>query len=151
VSCSRISQCFMETGDSLPCSQKSPLVPNLRNINPIYTVMSYFCKIHLNIFHLRLILPNGFFIFNFLPNSVYMYLLLHSCYIPCLSDYHWVHHSNCILRRVQVLRSSSLCSFLQLYIVSSIFRLDIFNGTLFSNTISLCSFLKIKDKVPHPH
>ncbi|PNF13898.1 hypothetical protein B7P43_G10657, partial [Cryptotermes secundus] len=45
------------------------------------------------------------------------------------------------------LRSSSLCSFLQPPVTSSLFDSNINLNTLFSNTLSLCSSLKLRDQV----
>jgi hypothetical protein len=39
------------------------------------------------------------------------------------------------------LQSSSLCSFLHLLVTSAVFGPNILLSTLFSNTLSLCSFL----------
>jgi hypothetical protein len=44
---------------------------------------------------------------------------------------------------------SSLCSFLQPPVTSSLFGPNILN-TLFSNTLSLCSLLTFRDQVSHP-
>jgi hypothetical protein len=46
--------------------------------------------------------------------------------------------------------SFSLCNFLYSSVTSSIFGPDIFLGTLFSNTLSLCSSLKVRDQISHP-
>jgi hypothetical protein len=45
--------------------------------------------------------------------------------------------------------SSSVCSFLQSRVTSSLFRLNILLSTLFSNTLSLCSSLNVRDQVLH--
>jgi hypothetical protein len=47
--------------------------------------------------------------------------------------------------------SYSLCSFLQPPVTSSLFGPNIFLSTLFSNTVNLCSSLKVRDKVSHPY
>jgi hypothetical protein len=47
--------------------------------------------------------------------------------------------------------SSSLCSVLQPPITSSLFGQNILLNTLFSNTLSLCSSLNIRDQVLHPY
>jgi hypothetical protein len=46
--------------------------------------------------------------------------------------------------------SSSLCSFLQPPVTSSLLGPNILS-TLFSNTINLCSSLNVRDKVSHPY
>jgi uncharacterized membrane protein len=47
--------------------------------------------------------------------------------------------------------SSSLCSFLQPPVTSSLLGPYILLSTLFSNTLNLCSSLKERDKVSHPY
>jgi hypothetical protein len=47
--------------------------------------------------------------------------------------------------------SSSLCSFLQPPVTSSLLGPNILLSTLFSNTLNLCSFLNLRDKVSHPY
>jgi hypothetical protein len=47
--------------------------------------------------------------------------------------------------------SCSLCSFLQPPVTSSVFGPNVNLGTLFSNTLSLCSLLKIRDQFSQPY
>jgi hypothetical protein len=47
--------------------------------------------------------------------------------------------------------SSSLCSFLHSPVTSSLFSPNILLSTLFSNTLSLCSSLNVRDQVSHPY
>ena len=47
--------------------------------------------------------------------------------------------------------SSSLCSLLHSPVTSSLFGPDILLSTLFSNTLSLCSALNVRDQVSHPY
>jgi hypothetical protein len=47
--------------------------------------------------------------------------------------------------------SSSSCSFLQPPVSSSLFGPNILLNTLFSNSISLCSSLSVRDQVSHPY
>jgi hypothetical protein len=47
--------------------------------------------------------------------------------------------------------SSSLCSFLQPPVTSSLFGPNILLNTLFSYTLSLCSCLNDRDQVSHPY
>jgi hypothetical protein len=54
-----------------------------------------------------------------------------------------------ILGEEYELWSSSLCSFLQPPVTSSLFRPNILLSTLFSNTLSLCSSHKVRDQVLH--
>jgi hypothetical protein len=48
-------------------------------------------------------------------------------------------------------RSSSLCNFLYSPVTSSLFGPNILLSTLFSNTLSLCPFLNVRDQVSHPY
>jgi hypothetical protein len=48
-------------------------------------------------------------------------------------------------------RSSSLFSCLHSPVTSSLFGPDILLSTLFSNTLSLCSSLNVRDQVSHPN
>jgi hypothetical protein len=47
--------------------------------------------------------------------------------------------------------STSLCNFLHFPITSSLFSPNIRFSTLFSNTLSLCSSLNVRDQVSHPY
>jgi hypothetical protein len=47
--------------------------------------------------------------------------------------------------------SSSLCSFLQHPVTSSLLGPNIPLSTLFSNTLNLYTFLHVRDKVSHPY
>ena len=47
--------------------------------------------------------------------------------------------------------SSSLCSFLRSFVTSSLLSPNSLLNTLFSNTLSLLSFLKVSDQVSHPY
>ncbi|PNF19927.1 hypothetical protein B7P43_G11504, partial [Cryptotermes secundus] len=55
-----------------------------------------------------------------------------------------------ILREEYKLRTSSLCSLLQPPVTSSLFSPNILLNTLFSNTLSLCSSLNVRNQVSHP-
>jgi hypothetical protein len=72
-------------------------------------------------------------------------------YIPCPSHSPWLSHSNYILAEGNKLWSSSLCSFLQSPVTSSLLDPNIFLSPLFSNTLSVCSSLNFRDQVSHPH
>jgi hypothetical protein len=59
--------------------------------------------------------------------------------MPCSSHPPWLDHCNCTW------------SFLQPPVTSSLFGPNILLNTLFSNTLSLCSFLKVREQVSHPY
>jgi hypothetical protein len=67
----------------------------------------------------------------------------------CQSHPPWLDHSDYVWR-VQVMKLS-LCSFFQSPITSSLFGPNILLSTLFSNTLSLCSSLNVRDQVSHPY
>jgi hypothetical protein len=56
-----------------------PLVPALSQINPIHTILSYLSKIHFNIVHPCLGLPNGLFPSRFPTNILYAFLFSPIC------------------------------------------------------------------------
>jgi hypothetical protein len=79
-----------------------PLVHILSQINPVHTTASYLSKIRFNIIHPGNVL--GFLVVSFLlvfPPTPYMHASSHACYMPCLSNSHWLHHSNYTLGRAQ--------------------------------------------------
>jgi hypothetical protein len=92
--------------------------------------------------HLCLCLLNGFFPSGFPTNPIWI-PLLHLCYMSCPS-----YSSDLIILLIlgeeNKLWSSSLCSFLQPTVTSSLFGPNILLKTLFSNTLSLCSSLNIR-------
>jgi hypothetical protein len=57
----------------------------------------------------------------------------------------------CIYTNTHKSRSSSLCSFLHPPVTSSLFGPNILLTTLFSNTLSLCSTLNVRDQVSKPY
>jgi len=76
--------------------------------------------------------------------------LSHACYMPphlIILDM----MSVIVVSEAYKLRSSSLCSLLQTPYTSSLLRPNILLSTLFSNTLSLCPFLSVRDQVSHPY
>jgi len=48
-------------------------------------------------------------------------------------------------------QSFSLCSLLHVRVTSCVLGPNTFTNTLFSNTLSICSSLNVRDKVPYPY
>jgi hypothetical protein len=69
--------------------------------------------------------------------------------MPYPSHPPWLDHSNYTWKEYK-LWSSSLCSFLQPPVASSLLDPHILLNNLFSNTLSLCSSLNVRDQVSHP-
>jgi hypothetical protein len=66
--------------------------------------------------------------------------------MPCPSHSPWLDHSNYVGEEYK-LWSSSLCSFLQSPVTSSLFGSNILPSTLFSNTLSLNLCYKQKKNI----
>jgi hypothetical protein len=69
----------------------------------------------------------------------------HSCYMYRPSHPPWLDHCN------YTWWSSSLCSFLQPPVTSSLYHLNILLSTLFSNTLILCSSINVIVQVSYPY
>jgi hypothetical protein len=122
-----------------------PLVTILSQNDPVHTTPSYLRSILTPSTHLRLVLPNGLLpsdiptkIFSPIRATICAHLIFLNVIILIMFD------------KGHKLWTSSLCSFLQPSITSCLFGPNIFLSTLFSNTLSLCSYLKVRDKVLHP-
>jgi hypothetical protein len=115
---------------------KSPqLVRILNQINPVHTNPLYVSKIHFNIVpHLRVCLPSGLSLSGF--PIIILYAFFFSPIRATRPDHLTVLDLTIliILGEEYKLWSSFLCSFLQPPITSSIFGLNVFLSTLFSNT-----------------
>jgi hypothetical protein len=121
---------------SLSCARSIQFIPtHLRSILILST-------------HLCLGLPSGLFLSGCPTNILYAFLFSpHSHYMLCPSNPSWLDHSNYTWYKFW---SSWLCSFLQPPVTSSFFDPDILLSILYSNTLSICSSLNVRDQVPHP-
>ena len=124
-----------------------PSAPILSQINPVHTPTSHFLKTHLNI------------IISSTPGSPKWYLSLKFPHqnpvyatpfpIPTACPTHLIL-LNFITQTIlgEDYRSlSSLCSFPHSPVTSSILGPNILLSTLFSNTLSLCSYLNVSNQV----
>jgi hypothetical protein len=122
-----------------------PLVTILSQIDPVHTIPSCLSKTYW-IGLPSCLYPSGF------PTNI-LYALLFS---PIRATCHAypIHFDLIILimfGEEYKLWSSTLCSFLQSLVTSSLHGPNILFSTLFSNTLSLCSFLNVRDQVSHPY
>jgi hypothetical protein len=88
----------MEPEGSLPRSQESSSIQSI----PSYPVSLRYILILST--HLRLDLLSDFFPLAFPTNILCVFLFFSLCYMPCLSHPPWLHHSNYIWRKVQVMK-----------------------------------------------
>ena len=102
-------------------------------------------------YHLRLCLPIGPFPYGF-PNKTLQAPTL--CLIGSKRRAHFII-LDLLIQKIYVeahrAKSSSLYSLLQCPVVSSLLGTNIFLSTLLSNTLSLWSFLNVRDKVSFPY
>ena len=128
-----------------------PPVPILSQLDPIHTPNhTSWRSILILSSHLRLGLPSGFIPSGFPTNTLYRLLLSNTRYMPCPSHSSRFYHPNNIGRGVQII-SSSLCSFLDSPVTSSLLGTNILLRTLFSNTRSLSSSLNVSDQFSHTY
>jgi hypothetical protein len=122
-----------------------PQVPNLSYMNPLHTTP--FChslrSILILFTRLRLGFPSGLFPSGFNTNILYSFLfspvVLHV--LPISFSLTW---SFDLAKSTSY--ETSLCSSLQLPVTSSLFSPNILFNTLFSNILSLCSSLNVRDQ-----
>jgi hypothetical protein len=141
---SRTFQRFMEPEGSLPCSQEpstgaypeagklSPYHPNPTSLN---TFLCYWPTYFL-----------AFLVAYFRPAfHICMPLCLYSCYMPCPSHSPWLNHSNYTWRQIQVMKLLIMQLF-PTYNYIILFSPNTLLSILISNTLSLYSFLTVRDQ-----
>jgi hypothetical protein len=101
--------------------------------------------------HLCLGLPSGLFPSGFPTKNLYTFLFspIHATYTAHTILLDLI--IRIILGKEYKLCSSSLCSFPHLPVTASLFGPNILFSNLFSNTLSLCSSLNVRDDVSHPY
>jgi hypothetical protein len=122
------------------------VVPILSQIDPVHTT-PYNLR---SILILCLDLPSGLFPSGFPPISYMHSSSPDSCHMPCQSHPPLFDHSNYTWRRVQVVKLLIMqyfqpsCHLIPL-------RSKYSPSNLFSNTLSLCSSLNVREQVSHPY
>jgi hypothetical protein len=127
--------------------KSSSLLPIMSQVSSVHTTSTYLSKIHLMLStHLHLSLPSGLFPSSFPTNNLYMFLFF-PIHATCPTNF--ILYSLIILiilGKVYKSCSSSLCSFHPPPpITSSIFSPNILLSTLFSNILSVCSSLNVRE------
>jgi hypothetical protein len=127
---------------------RPPLIPILRQMNPVYKLAIYFPKFHYNInLPSR---PRSYkwsLSFRFFNQNIVCIYLSHPCYMPHPSRPFRLDHLNNIWWSVQVMNLLIMqCS----PATSSVSILNILLGTLFSYTLNVYSFVRLRDQVSHP-
>jgi hypothetical protein len=141
----------MEPGGSLRHSQQSATCPYIK---PAQTSPSplriYWRSILILYSDLRLPLPNRLSLRYPHKNPVCTSPLPLPCHMPLPAHSSWFYHPNNIWWREQIIKLLiTQCSPLPCYLAP--LRPNVFLGTLFSNTLSLCSFLSVRDQLSHPY
>jgi hypothetical protein len=93
LSHSKISQNFMETEGTFPCSKELPLVHILSQIKPVHNTAFPPTSVY--------VFLGVSFLLAFPPKSYMHSSSPHACYMPCQSHSPWLDHFNYILRRLQ--------------------------------------------------
>jgi hypothetical protein len=119
---------------------KSPLpVPILSQISPLLIAPSCLPRYILILSNAYMLISlEASVVLSFLPVSYMHSYSHHSCYIPCQFHTTWL-----IIGEEYKLLSSSLSSFLQPLVTSSVLGPNILLSTLFSNTLSLSNWVTL--------
>jgi hypothetical protein len=143
-----VSQHFMEPEGSITNSR----VSTLSQTNPGHITPSHLSKIHQLYYSSTYVLV--FLVVTFplaFPPIIYKRSSSpHTCYMTRPSHPPRLDYSNYTWRRVQITKLLVM-QFLHSPVTSSLFGPNILLSTLFSNTLSLCSSLNVRDQVSHPY
>jgi len=118
---------------------------------------SILCSLHFLTIHFNIILPftlgssKWYLSLRFSPTKLFMHLSLSPMWASCPTNLIFLDLiTRKILGEMYSSLSSSLCSFLPYPLTSSLLGPNILLSTLFSNTLSLRSYLNVSDQVSHP-
>ena len=137
----------MASGGSLPHAQQPTTCPWVTSIQSLPPHPTSWGSNLILFFHLRLGLPSGHFLPGF-PHKILYKPLLSPIRATCPTHLILLDFITRTIFGEYWLRSS-LCSFLHSPVTSSLLGPNIFLNTLFSNTLSLRSSLKVSDQVSH--
>jgi hypothetical protein len=145
-----VTQEFPNNSYSPKVPKSHPLIPILSQISVVHTAPFYLSKSMLMLSsHLLLGLHSGLFRSGF-PSSIQYAFMLSP--MRATRPVHFILLDFIIIFGEEYKSwSFSLCCFLQPPVTLSLFHPNILLNILFSNTLSLCSFLNVRDQVSHPY